>query len=124
MLSVLVRNKLSGVPIVSSDGVIVANFSVSDVTSLAGVTNQADANAALALPVLTFLRERGGDDGVSLTPVVVYEEDSLGTVLQVLVESRLHHVYVVDEARQPQGVITLTDVIRFLVQALPTPPRA
>ena len=68
--------------------------------------------------------ERGGDDGVSLTPVVVYEEDSLGTVLQVLVESRLHHVYVVDEARQPQGVITLTDVIRFLVQALPTPPRA
>jgi hypothetical protein len=55
-LATLVALKIWGVPVVEAAGAIVANFSVSDVRHLARVTNQADAEAALALPVLEFLR--------------------------------------------------------------------
>ena len=55
-LATLVALKIWGVPVVDAAGAIVANFSVSDVRHLARVTNQADAEAALALPVLEFLR--------------------------------------------------------------------
>ena len=51
----------------------------------------------------------------SLVPVVVQAGDSVAVVVQLLAESRLHQVYVVDTARRPVGVITLTDVIGALV---------
>ncbi len=54
-LSTLVTLKIWGVPVVDGSGAIVANFSVSDVRHLAKVTNQADAEAALGLPVVEFL---------------------------------------------------------------------
>ena len=104
-------------------GAIVANFSASDVRLLANVTNQADADAALALPVLTFLRERAPKDlhssGPSaLSPVVVQESDSVTMAIQLLAESRLHHIYIVDAARRPVSVLSLTDVIRAVVMFL------
>ena len=116
-------NKVSGAPVVDDDGVIVANFSVSDVRLLANVTNQADADAALALPVLAFLRERaprhGSTGGPSaLSPVVVQEGDSVGMAIQLLAESRLHHIYIVDGARRPVGVLSLIDVVRAMVWCL------
>ena len=122
-LHTLVSHKVSGAPVVDETGAIVANFSASDVRLLANVTNQADADAALALPVLTFLRERAPKDlhssGPSaLSPVVVQESDSVTMAIQLLAESRLHHIYIVDAARHPVGVLSLTDVIRALVWCL------
>lgn len=122
-LQTLVSHKVSGAPVVDSDGVIVANFSVSDVRLLAAVSNQVDADAALALPVLNFLRERAPKDmhsiaPSSLSPVVVQESDSVAMAIQLLAESRLHHIYIVDASRRPVGVLSLTDVIRALVWCL------
>jgi CBS-domain-containing membrane protein len=51
-------------------------------------------------------------------PVVVQVGDSVAVVVQLLAESRLHHVYVVDSARRPVGVLALTDVLRALVWCL------
>ena len=53
--AVLTSAGVSGVPVVDIAGAIVANFSVSDVRHLARITNQADAETALALPVLEYL---------------------------------------------------------------------
>ena len=54
-LSTLVTLKIRGLPVVNDAGVIVANFSASDVRHLASVTNQAEAEAILDLPVGDFL---------------------------------------------------------------------
>lgn len=53
--AVLTSAGVSGVPVVDIAGAIVANFSVSDVRHLARITNQADTETALALPVLDYL---------------------------------------------------------------------
>ena len=95
-------------------GAIVANFSVSDVRKLASVTNKADTQAALSLLVLEFLRTQRGDTGVT-PPVTVNVTDTVLVAVQLLAESRLHRLYIVDEDRKPVGVLSLTDIIRSLV---------
>jgi CBS domain-containing protein len=120
-LTTLVSHKVWGAPVVDASGAIVANFSVSDVRHLASVTNQADADAALALPVLEFLRTSGGGGrgpSPSLTPVVVSPSDSVSMVVELLAASKLHHVYVVDADRRPTGVVSLTDVMRALAASI------
>ena len=119
---VLASHGISGAPVVDAAGVVVANVSVSDMRRLAHTTNHADTDAALAKPVLEFLRGgpagagRAADPVVTSTePVVVHAGDSVGMVVQLLAESRLHHVYVVDGARRPVGVLALADVLRALV---------
>ena len=112
-LTNLVTHKVWGAPVVDGTGAIVANFSVSDVKHLASVTNKADADAALALPVLEFLRA-----SPSLAPVVVQAGDTVSMAIQLLAESHLHHIYIVDAARVPQGVLSLTDVMAALVYTL------
>lgn len=39
-----------------------------------------------------------------------------GQVLDKLVKSRLHRLYVVDEHLKPIGIITLTDVLRTVIE--------
>ena len=50
-LRTIVEARVSGVPVVDTAERIVANFSASDVRLLAHISNQADADAALSLPV-------------------------------------------------------------------------
>jgi CBS domain-containing protein len=104
----------TGLPIVDAEGAIVANFSVSDVRHLASVTNKADTEAALARPVLDFLRAHRGDAPLA-PPVTVQVTDTVLVAIQLLAESHLHRVYIVDEDRKPVGVLSLTDVLRALV---------
>ena len=122
VLQTVVEHKIWGVPIVDSDGAIVATFSVSDVRSLGSARSQADSDALLGLNVLEFLSNRraaaastAGGSASSLSPVTVQESDSVSMAVQLLAQSRLHQIYIVNAARQPIGVLALTDVIRALV---------
>jgi CBS domain-containing protein len=42
--------------------------------------------------------------------------DTLGELLEKLVTHRLHRLYVVDFDTRPVGIITLTDILRKLVE--------
>ena len=57
-LSTLVTLKIRGLPVVNDAGVIVANFSASDVRHLASVTNQAEAEAILAKKLIKATEAR------------------------------------------------------------------
>ena len=122
-LQALVAAQVSGAPVVDDHGAVVANFSASDVRLLAGAANAADAGGSLDLPVLRFLADRG-PKGVhdpapsALSPVVLQQGDSVAVAVQLLATSRLHHVYVVDAARKPLAVVSLSDVVRALAWAL------
>jgi CBS domain-containing protein len=75
-----------------------------------------------------LLRGRGAEAraaDVMSTPVVTVDEfDRLDEVMRVLRERRIHHLPVVRQDRLV-GIITPSDVIRFLVdELLPTPPAA
>ena len=118
----LLARHLSGAALVDdATGAVVANVSVSDIRRLGGavVRGDADAQALLDGPVLRFIAGGGGDSSSSSgggRPVVsVVPSDSLATVVEMMVVAGVKRVHVVDRARRPIGVVTVSDVLRLLL---------
>jgi len=63
----------------------------------------------------SFLADKHKD---SLNPVVVSPNSNFGEVLKKMVLSSVHRVFVVDDENKPVGVISMTDVIKWL-EAMP-----
>jgi CBS domain-containing protein len=98
---------------VNDSGAIVGNVSVSDVRALAtDVLTPGGADAALSMPVMTFL---GRGLEAPRAPITVKAADSLATLTSVMDGAHVHRVHVVDDAGKPIGVVTAMDVLRVLV---------
>lgn len=136
----MVRHHVSGLPVVqSTTGKMLGNLSASDVRLL-----KPEFFGVLALPVIEFLTllhpasDKNGDvqsssagathpffsleqrkwvqSSPSIPLVICKPQDSLEDVVSTLVCHRMHRVYVVDDEGAPIGCITLTDVLRLVVQ--------
>lgn len=114
-LSTMRENQISAVAILDQHGVLVGNFSASD---LRGIST--DFVSFLHVEVKDFLALRSSP---SLQPCTVKRESTVEEVLETLVQSHLHHVWITDENERPTGIITLTDVMGALYSFNPTPPR-
>ncbi len=72
-----------------------------------------DVNAVLDSPVLSFL----STSGTSVSAVTVNASDSLASLVELLVVSRVHRAHVVDSKRRPVGIVTMMNVIRLLLSS-------
>ena len=140
---------ISAVPIIDGDGIVVNLYETVDVIvrnpPLPTITHQTDiipsplpvqtlvrlgAYQSLDLTIAQALTERSPDfPGV----VICTASDSLGTLLQLINKRRVHRLVVVegeeDEKRGGRkgrllGIITLTDVLRYIVGDGPLQERA
>jgi len=151
--NVIQRNRVTGVPVVDSNGAIVGNLSARDIRSLVGSPDKFDrlfdtlseflegiqedrlgnshvhAHSAPTSPLSSgAFASRPNAPAPSAAPEVVNAswrvptaftvdwDDSTGSVLHQLVEKNIHRAYIVDEARRPVGVVTLTDIIRVFTE--------
>jgi len=104
------RNRsVNGVAVVDSQGVIVHNFSSSDLLYLTE-----DNFHLLALSVNDFLFRLYG---YTKPPVVCRRDDKLENLLLKFSTYGVHRVFIVDNTNRPTGVITLTDLMRYLMTA-------
>jgi CBS domain-containing protein len=105
------HHRASAVAVVDSNGAIIANLSASD---LRGITSQ--TIETLLLPVYQFLELSGrqskhqmsADQLRTATPI-----HSLGTVIEMMLTSRIHRVWIVDEKDKPIGVKKNPPLIHF-----------
>lgn len=112
---------ISAVPIIDEDGIVVNLYETVDVITLVRL----GAYQSLDLTIGQALNERSPDfPGV----VICTASDSLGTLLQLINKRRVHRLVVVegeeDEKRGGRkgrllGIITLTDVLRYIVGTAP-----
>jgi len=100
-------NQISGVPLVDSTGKISGNFSATDLLNLTIVNFP-----LLALPVREFLLRI---NGFVKPPVVCKRTDTVECLFLKMACYGIHRVYVVDDYFVPTGVISLTDVMKFLL---------
>jgi CBS domain-containing protein len=107
----LLLHSVLAMPLVDTEGAIIANFSVSDIRLLAGKSAE-EAEAALGGSALDLLK---GDDGRVRPPVTVMASDTLGSVIELMTSSGVHRVYIIDAARRPIGSVTVTDIIRMVL---------
>lgn len=108
------ENKISALAVVDDHGLLIGNLSASDLKG--AVTTDEDEGAdplgSLLLPVLSFLRQ----GGMSCFPVATCtKKNTFNMVLVNVVSSRVHRLWIVDEVGKPIGIISLTDIMKSLI---------
>ncbi|KAK9831404.1 hypothetical protein WJX81_001860 [Elliptochloris bilobata] len=141
-LALMAEKGISGLGVVNARGLLIANFSISDLRTIV-----AEHFGAMALPVGEFLalehgtefwgvdraelqtkpasmfasnrelrrRESAGCQ-VGQALVLATAQETFSEVLEKLVANRLHRLYVVDTELRPVGIVTLTDILRTVTQ--------
>jgi len=102
--SAIATSSIYGIAIVNKEGVLCGNISATDVK---GITYETFWK--LELPIKDYLSERR-----RLPLVVCGPEDTIGEVVRLLAEKRVHRVYVIDDIGKPINVVTLTSIMKVL----------
>jgi predicted transcriptional regulator len=135
---VLLREQVTGVPVVDTDGTCVGVLSVVDVISAdqtvaKEVQKVVESNlfhSNLALPASIY-RNRLAEVRDKITPaaeqpvehfmttdlVSVGEATPLKTIIQHMVDAHIHRILVLDRDRRLQGIVSTVDVLAGLLRA-------
>ncbi|KAL2821502.1 nuclear protein SNF4 [Aspergillus granulosus] len=108
VIHILVERSISSVPIVNSEGVVYNVFEAVDVITLikGGVYDD------LSLTVGEALKKRSPDfPGIYTCSL----NDGLDTIFDTIRKSRVHRLVVVDEAFRLKGVLTLSDILQYIL---------
>lgn len=107
--------RLYGVAVVAEDdGSLVGYTSAKDVW-LAAMDNSKTSMDLEIMSYLAAVRQlRVEKDGKARHPAChVYENDTIAHILGILVKTRYHRVFVVDQQSKPIGVVSITDIVNF-----------
>jgi len=110
----IVKQKISAVAVVDSNGVLVANFSAKDIKKI--------EEDALFTRVQKNIKEyltltKPHEKPIQLpAPIYCTLDSTLFQAIQALAKHRIHRVYVVNHKSQPVGVISLIDVIMEFIK--------
>jgi CBS domain-containing protein len=103
--------------VVDEEGTLLANTSARDI-KLAAMDK---GKAAMDLDILSYLAAvrqaapaQGGNERYPASHV--HEDSSVGHVLNLLVKTGYHQIFVVNEELRPIGVISQQDILRFIVE--------
>jgi len=99
--------KASGVPVVNLEGKIICNFSATDLLSL----NESNFHY-VNLPIYDFLVKF---QGTPKAPVTAFAGDTVESVMLKFAVHQIHRIYIVDEMDRPIGIITMTDILSWLM---------
>ncbi|PYH43806.1 AMP-activated serine/threonine-protein kinase regulatory subunit SNF4 [Aspergillus saccharolyticus JOP 1030-1] len=108
VIHILVERSISSVPIVNSEGVVYNVFEAVDVITLikGGVYDD------LSLTVGEALKKRSPDfPGIYTCSL----DDGLDTIFDTIRKSRVHRLVVVDENFRLKGVLTLSDILQYIL---------
>jgi CBS domain-containing protein len=106
-IKIMYDNQLSGVPLIDEYGKMTLNFSASDLLNLT-----ASNFPWLTLSAREFLFRT---HGYVKPPICARIKDTIENILLKFICYRVHRVYIIDNGFHPIGVITLTDVMKFLL---------
>jgi len=115
-LSAIKENKVSAVAIVDDAGVLVGNFSATDL-KLLGYDSDIAKVASHSNTLKTFVDRvlKSLPEGKSY-PVSVGQKATSAAVIKEFTKAGVHRIYVVDDHKKPVGVVSLVDVIELFIR--------
>jgi len=113
-LKVLSKARVSGIPILGEQGEVVNVLSVRDLRFLSSVKY---ADRTLTMPIGEYLEEVRADSNYMAprTVAICGMNDSMRSVITKMNGLKIHRLVVVAHDNIPVGVISLTDVLRFII---------
>jgi len=105
----MAEKKVSAVAIVDDENHLISNVSARDIRTIA---SDSKVISGLFTPIRNFLQAVYSERILETSPAIgCTVKDTLGTVLMKLSVSKVHRVYVVDNAHTVIGVIALSDIL-------------
>lgn len=106
-------HNVSGVAVVDADGILHGNISASDIR----LDKDFSVDSLIEFcwqPVLAIIQERKAhaDAKGAAYPISVRSTSSLQEVIDIMTSNRIHRVYIVDDHKKLQGVVSLADLLR------------
>jgi len=112
------EQQISGVAVVDDEGTLVGNISATDLVRTR-VKPVGPIIHDLYQPIKHFNNIRTTmsekvymGDLPRYPPITVKSDDRLETIMETVVNNKVHRVYITDDALAPVGVISLSDIIR------------
>uniref|UniRef100_A0A5K3ES05 5'-AMP-activated protein kinase subunit gamma-1 n=1 Tax=Mesocestoides corti TaxID=53468 RepID=A0A5K3ES05_MESCO len=109
VLAAFIENRVSALPVVDADGCLVDIYAKFDVINLAA-TRSYDNLEISVFDALQYRREKFS--GVATCTLA----NTLKEIIDTIVDAGVHRLVVVDEARHVLGIVSLSDILRFLIQ--------
>jgi CBS domain-containing protein len=109
----LKNSKVSGIAVVDADGLLVGNISASDIRldkefSIDSIIDLSHQPVSWVLEQHKQTRPADKPYPVSVTPSA-----TVADVINAIIDNHVHRIYVVDEHKKIQGVITIADILRL-----------
>jgi len=101
----LQHDELSALPIINNSGKLIDTLSASDFRCVT-----LESLKDTLLPVCEFLKKERGKLGYDLVMGAV--DETLFSIVDKIMVSGHHRVWIVDNHRKPIGVVSLTDIIK------------
>ncbi|PSK42920.1 hypothetical protein B9Z65_6874 [Elsinoe australis] len=113
VINLLVKKNISSVPIISNEGVVINVFETVDIMALLqGVKSSKDYEEHLQQTVGEALLKRADEfPGIYTCSL----NDRLENIFETIRKSRVHRFVVLDERSHLQGVVTLSDILEYLL---------
>jgi predicted transcriptional regulator len=107
----LLAKKITGIGVVDKNGKLVGNISARDI----GHVVTSNPGAELNSPVGEFLSELRSAGETHDAAITCVGTDSVRAVILKIAENKIHRIYV-EDGGVPIGVISLSDICRFLLK--------
>jgi CBS domain-containing protein len=114
--TLLDSKRLSGIAVVDEDGVLVGNTSARDIKFAA----LDEGRTAMDMDILSYLatvRQATPAKKERYPSCHVHEDSTVAHVINLLAKTGYHRVFVVDKDVKPVGVVSVSDVVKFAIQA-------
>ncbi|KAI9837244.1 MAG: AMP-activated serine/threonine-protein kinase regulatory subunit [Sarea resinae] len=108
VIHMLVKRSISSVPIVDSNGVVLNVYEAVDVITLIKGGVYEDLNLSVGEALL-----KRSDDFAGIYTCSIH--DRLDTIFETIRKSRVHRLVVLDDARCLKGVLTLSDILEYIL---------
>lgn len=108
VLHLLLERGLSALPVLDADGRVVNVYGRFDVMNLISNESYLDLNRTVEMELKS---NRPGFEGLYVCKC----SDSLGTVIDRMIRADVHHLVVINNERYLEGVISLSDIVHFLI---------
>ncbi len=113
LISVLLSHKITGVPVVNTQGVLVGMMSANDILrSLQSLTETTDG------AVSRHLSNASVADAMEPTVIVAYPHTTVEELANLMYRNQVHRIVIVEPTeKRPIGIVTTSDLLKLIATA-------
>jgi len=112
--ALIVKHKVSGIAVTGEFGELWGNISATDLKYMKDNSTQFQEH--LNLTVEEYMTKIPPNYVFGYNPIFIRPVDPFKVLIRKIVDSKIHHIYIVEDAFKILGIISLIDLLKYILQ--------